>query len=474
MRMTNWIQSEKLGRRRSSGAQSLKRLCSLATSHLLASWSATILCLLAFGIPGHGEPISPSIQEPEVPAVQDEKKAEETAEQKEGFQLVPPGKRRAIAGLASLGGRTLVTFPSQPDVQQDLEFDYVFPGRARWRMSPSVEEPADQKGNKKSQARSTQQTQRAKELRRRQRHQMFRFGNGAWTILPGSTASTRHEGEDYRIHVLRFEMRRLALIWPGELEWTTDEGIRRSELTGLGSIEVRLGAEDQLPLEVRSFDPDGTVREEFKNIKWKAPAKEGDRAEPVSWDLHFQGTHVWTEVFKSMRWGGRLNDAFFKPKDRFPGSGTRANRSVDYTRIEIPEVAVWLEDLKPEGKEDWDAAVQQARDAVERWRPILAESDLVLDEYPVFHLNREGKPLRLELRLKVLPDYPPDGWIAQGGLAGLRRMGVGVGLANRNGIASLRAGCPDDLRPLPATLAIQLLENSVGIAQLVVPMTTHW
>ncbi len=400
-------------------------------------------------------------QEP-VPQEQDSTQEQTAPPTPKPFELLPPGKRRAIQGMGSVVGLSKVTFPSQPGVQQDLECSYAFPDRARWRMTPSSDE-AEGKQQGRNGMRSRPQGRTA-------RHQMFRFGNGGWTILPGNDTSEQHEGEALRIHMLRFELRRLALIWPGELTWTSEENSQRVVLEGLGKLEVQLDPATQRPILMRSIDPDGSVREEFKNIQWNAPDEERKRFEPASWDLHFQGTHVWTETFLRFTWGGRLTEAFFQPNDRFQGGRMKASGSSDAERLEIPEVAVWREDLNPEAKTDWDQAIQQARQAMERWRPILEEGGFMLDEYPVFRLSKDGDPLRLELRLKDLPDYPPEGWFAQGGLDGLRRMGVGLDLASKNSVISLRGRTPSGHISMDPYLAVQLLENGVGITQLVMPI----
>jgi hypothetical protein len=384
-------------------------------------------------------------------------------------EFTPPGKRRAINGVASITGLTYLVFPSAPDQAYQLEFTYVFPDRVRWHMAPKVEGSDPEEKNN----RPLRRTQNERLANRGSRRLMYRFGAGAWSIEPGQTSSAPYEGDQQRITLLQFELRRCALIWPAEFEWATDGQLRRTEIEGLGTLEVELDEESGLPLLMRSIDADGTVREEYKSIQWQERQPDADAKTPPapkSWQLHVAGKHIWTEEFQNLRTGLRYNDAFFKPFDRRKKTRMVSSPQDGVEQIEIPRLSVWREDLSAEAKADWNLALEQARKAIAIWKPQLEGTDMLLDERPAFLLDDQGKPLRLELRMKGVADYPPARWFTQWGIPALRQARVGTDGLDENLIKRVSSKAPKSMAASTALLVVQLTASGAGVTQLMVPL----
>lgn len=388
----------------------------------------------------------------------DEKAAAEEAKPAEP-EFTPPPRRRAIDGIGSVTSVSTLTFPSQPDLVYQLDATYVFPQRARWRMAPYVKPEKAKPG--KTKVETTQQ--------RQSRRLQYRCGDGVWTTPLGKTASEAYEGDEKRKTLLQFELRRLALIWPGELEWTGEGQTRRAELPDLGVLEAQLDETSGRPTSLSSSAPDGSAGETLSKIEWSTP-EEGQRTWPVSWQLELDGQLIWKETFVKVIGGLKYNEAFFLPFDRRVRKGARSGVAADNIQhIQVPEVAVWRQDLSKEARTDWDLALKEAREALAGWTPVFEGSRLTLDPRPCFLLNQEAQPTRIELHLTNMPADPPTGWFAQGGFKAVRAIMTGLDSLDAASLRRLQARVPEGHQPGGPWVVVQLTESGVGLTQVIFP-----
>ena len=195
----------------------------LQRNHSLLAGLLTLLLgppALAAGLLQDPPPVEkPPVEKPPVEETADEETTPGEAKPAEP-EFTPPPRRRAIDGIGSVTSVSTLTFPSQPDLVYQLDATYVFPQRARWRMAPHVKPEKTKPG--KTKLETTQQ--------RQSRRLQYRCGDGVWTTPLGKTASEAYAGDEKRKTLLQFELRRVALIWPAELEWTGEGQTRRVEL----------------------------------------------------------------------------------------------------------------------------------------------------------------------------------------------------------------------------------------------------
>lgn len=409
--------------------------------------------LVACGLFGLATPSWSLHQEPPAKP-EDDKAAAETPEP--GFEK--PAQRKAIAGLGSVAGLSKMTFPSQPDLVYQLESIYVFPDRARWRIAPF--QPALEQGQRQKKS----ETLKARRSRRLQ----FRFGTGVWTIEPTKTGSRAYTGEEVAKTLLQLELRRVAMIWPAELEWKVDGTSQRAPLKDLGHLVAEMHPETQRPVRIKSMGANGEVFEELTNIKWTKEEKT-ERYWPASWDLHAAGKRVWSEEFLSVRGGLKYNDAFFVPFDRRESGIVSVTATSEIQQIQVPELPVWRQELTAESKADWKVALKQARKALDEWKTTLKDGPHELDPRPVFLLDSQARPFRLELRLKANSDLPPWGWYPQGGYPATRLLMAGLEQVNAKQIRRLQAMLPPNYGAGSTCLVVQLTETGAGVCQLIVP-----
>ena len=359
----------------------------------------------------------------------------------------PPGRRRAVDGLAGFTSRSTLTFPQLPDARFQLEATYVFPGRARWVIErlPDEGEGAPDR--------------RARTLR-------FRYGEALWTIEPGRVASRAFEGEELRLARLQLALRRIATTWPAGLAWS-EEGPRRTlELTGLGKLEAELDSAGR-PTRLVARDPDGTERERLDAVRWRTPAEEGARSWPASWELHAGGRLVWRETFEAVEPAAKVSELLFLPPDR-QGTGARVSLpSTGPQRVELPEAAIHRRPLSESERATWATALAAARKELARAVEGLGDT---VSPRPTFELDDEGRPLALELALTGLPESLPDGWSRRPAGPAWRAVLVGTdGLAP--GLRALEAALGEDEPSGPARLVVQLTPSGAGLTQLLQPVS---
>ena len=146
-----------------------------------------------------------------------------------------PERRRAINGIASVYSKSTLVFPKAPDQRFESEATFVFPDRARWRISRLPEVQVDG-----STGTPNVEDRRARSLR-------FRWGTGIWVVDYGKIESQSFQDEQRRLALLQLELRRVAMIWPAELDWKTTENARTADLPGLGRLQVELDVETGRP-----------------------------------------------------------------------------------------------------------------------------------------------------------------------------------------------------------------------------------
>ena len=181
-----------------------------------ASWILWALLGACAGLAVAQEPPAPADGEKPEDAPGSAAEKDDQAE-----EVRPPGPQAPVSGMSSLVARSHLEFPGLPDQPHVLDATYAFPERARWRIAPRPKPTAPGK-------------RQSAEVRRQDRRMRFRWGDGVWAVEPGETGSRRFEGEDRRLALLRIEMRRVALMWPAELEWKGEGAERVALLPGVG------------------------------------------------------------------------------------------------------------------------------------------------------------------------------------------------------------------------------------------------
>ncbi len=361
----------------------------------------------------------------------------------------PPGRRRAVDGLAGFTSRSRLVFPDLPDRPFRLDATHVFPDRARWLIEPWPAEDT---------APATPPDRRARSLR-------FLFGEALWSVEPGASGSRAFEGEERRLARLQLELRRVATTWPADLEWSGEGTLRTAVLAGVGRLEARL-AGDGRPESLASSDPDGTARERLVAIRWREPDADGGRTWPSGWELHVGERLVWRETLVEVAPAAKVSELYFVPPDR-QGAGARVSLpSAAPTRLDLPAVARWSRPLSPAERAGWGPAVAAARAELERLSAELGER---LSPRPVFELDPRGRPVTLELRLEGDPEALPEGWSRRPPGPAWRSVRVGTeGL--EAALDALRQAADEGERLGAPHLVAQLTPAGVGLTQLVLPV----
>ena len=150
-----------------------------------------------------------------------------------------------IAGLAGFDSVSTIVYVAAPDRPHKLEASYVFPDRARWRLSV---------GNEKGSERQIQ----------------YRFGQQAFLVLPGKSESTEWTGID-RSDVLRqMELRRALMLWPDGFAWKGSGTERSADLGSLGSLRARFAVPPGArPVEIEDLDASGQRVDAFRSLTWR-------------------------------------------------------------------------------------------------------------------------------------------------------------------------------------------------------------
>jgi len=353
--------------------------------------------------------------------------------------------------------RSNLEFPSLPDQPHVLDATYAFPDRARWRIAPQPKPTAP--GERQS-----------AEVRRQDRRMRFRWGDGVWAVEPGETGSRRFEGEDRRLALLRIEMRRIAYLWPAELEWKGEGSQRVALLPQVGQLVAWLDPEHGRPVRLESRDADGTPRERFENITWRT---EGERQWPQAWELWSGETLIWKEHIGSVHTSRKLKDAFFLPGDQRQGRVTsvKSLNRLQVDDVQVPKFRAWRRWLEKDEK-NWEKAVEIGRLELSNWSKAFQGTRYRLDDRPYFYVDQGCKPFMLEVRILNELDDPPPEWILQGGFPALRTALTGLDKLNPTNLSRLNSRVPKNLSSGGAYAAIQLTEGGTGIIQLVLP--TDW
>jgi len=416
---------------------------SIETRLVLAAWS---LALLALPTPGPAP--TPSDQGGGAPR-QEVERAEEEDENVEPAPEPPrpPGRRRAVGGLGAVHCSSTITLDAQPDSPLRLETTYAFPDRVRWSMS------------------------NAKATDPRQRRQWFRFGTALWRIDPGSERSIPSPPEERALTLLQMELRRVALVWPADLEWTTAEGIATARLAGLGELRAELDAATGRPsaLELRVLEEgDGAAGEpshveRFEELRWREQA---EREWPSSWVISVDGARVGRETFDELRPGGRYLDAYFQPVDRRDSSAAPA---AETRKIALAPRIARRKAL--EAGVGWPAAFATADEELERCRKALAGSGWHLSTHPAFEVDREGRPTAVVLRLEEGTEGPlPEGWQRLEGGEGLSVLMRGLRGLTAARLEDLATEIPAGRRGGVPYARVERADGKIGLVQLVLPI----
>ncbi len=417
-----------------------------------ASWILWALLGACAGLAVAQEPPAPADGEKPEDAPGSAAEKDDQAE-----EVRPPGPQAPVSGMSSLVARSHLEFPGLPDQPHVLDATYAFPERARWRIAPRPKPTAPGK-------------RQSAEVRRQDRRMRFRWGDGVWAVEPGETGSRRFEGEDRRLALLRIEMRRVALMWPAELEWKGEGAERVALLPGVGQYVAWLDPEHGRPVRLESRDADGTPRERFEAITWRA---EGERHWPQAWELWSGENLIWKEQIGSVRTARKLQDPFFLPGDQRQGRVTnvKALNRLQVDEVQVPRFRAWRRRLEKD-EQDWEKAVEIGRLELGNWSKAFEGTRYRLDDRPYFYVDQGCKPFLLEVRLLNELDDPPPEWILQGGYPALRSAFDSVDKLTPTNLSRIRSRVPQDLSGGGPYAAVQLTEGGTGIVQLVLP--TNW
>jgi hypothetical protein len=420
-------------------------------------WSLTVAPCLFVAITAFAAGQEPD-ETPEVPDTQGTPTEEASPEP---VEPTPPGELKAVQGVVSMSSRSYLTFPSAPDQPHNLDATYAFPDRARWRIAPA---------SPKDEARVGVQQRSTADSRRKARRMRYRWGTGLWSIDPGQQTSRRFDGEELRLALLQVEMRRVAMIWPAELEWTGESEERQASLPGVGILHVRLDPETGRPRELESRDPDGTPRERFGKIVWRA---EGESYWPQSWDLIVGDSVIWNETFIRMTTDRKVLDSFFLPGDQRKDRVSKVISKDEIDRIKVPKFRAWRLRLAKEVQENWDEVIEIGKVELKNWNAAFEGMDYVLDDRLHFYVDEECRPFMLEIRMVGnVNRYPPE-WLLQGGYDAFRSIHPGVEELTRIHLRRLISKVPKVEGSGAPYVAIQMTESGPGITQLVMPVHSH-
>lgn len=394
------------------------------------------LALLALPLPGRPDAPSGAVQEVE------------QAEQAEDPPLREPGRRRAVNGVGSVHCTSTLTLEAFPDAPQRMEMTYVFPDRVRWRMTPAQSSDP------------------------RQRRLWYRWGSKLWHVAPGSERSVVTPREERPLDLLRMELRRVALIWPADLDWEGSKTLQRAVLKGLGEIRAELDAETGRPnaLEFRvataeeSPPVERAPDERLEKIRWKEQER---RHWPSSWAIVVGGEQVASEKFDLILPKARYVDSYFKPLDR---RDTLITSPPSEPR-EMPLAARIVHRSPLAEGTGWKAAFADADERLERWRKKLEGTGRELSSRAAFQLDAEGRPVAVELRLGGLSEGPlPEGWQRLEGGKGLSVLMQGLRGLNAALLDDLMARVPEGHRAGTPYVRVQReAEGRIGLVQLVLP-----
>ncbi|MFT7668848.1 MAG: hypothetical protein ACI8X5_001548 [Planctomycetota bacterium] len=356
-----------------------------------------------------------------------------------------PARRRAIDGIASIYSHSTLEFPSAPDTKYECEATFVFPDRARWRIGLNSDES----------------DYRARSIR-------FHWGAGLWLTDMNKRNSVEMSEDARRTTLMQLELRRVAMIWPAELEWKTDGDLRIAQLPGLGSLHAQIDPKSKRPIQIESHWLDGKLNERLDKIAWRA---EKEQFWPASWELVYGGKIAWKETFDKVQSGGKFLETYFIPIDRRTQGGTTTVRATGPQPFSMPKTCVWSKELSEAAQKSWEVALVEARAAIEQCQADAEGQHLTIDARPGFNLNSKALPTNVELRLKSMPEEVPKGWSVQGEVSGLRMISTGTGELTEASIQKLREQLPPGSKAGKPYAIVQLTDQGSGITQILLPFS---
>ncbi len=377
-----------------------------------------------------------------------------------GARPEKPPRRRPIGGISSVYSRSNLRFPSAPDQKFECEATFVFPGRARWRIARKAAEQPD----------SPDGAEPAEDYRGRSIR--FQFGKSLWLLNYGQVDSQPLVGDAEVELLIQLELRRVAMIWPAELEWKIDGQTQTANLGKLGSLRAELDPDSGQPSSIESLNPDGTPRESLEKITWTREP-EGERSWPSSWDLVVKKQVIWNETFTEVKSGLKVLETSFIPSDRRgSGGSTSSAQGLAIQQLSLGRAAFWREELDPAVRRDWDLSLRASRDALAEWKKSLTPLGLTLEPRAYFLLDEEGLPLTLQLQLTAIPETLPAGWKELEERSALRLVSNGIDWIGTSSLARLRAGVPDKHIAKDPLAIVQLTARGAGITQLILPIAS--
>lgn len=350
---------------------------------------------------------------------------------------LPPPK--PIAGIAGFESVSTLLYPGALDHPHELRATYVFPERVRWQISVK-----DEKGD--------------------ERILQYRSGEVVYRLPSRSAVSEVCTGADRDQTLLQMEMRRALMLYPDGFDWKGTGPERRADLGTLGSLFV-LGANatDKKPTELGDAGSDGKTIDSYKAIQWRE--KDG-RAWPAAMELWHTGELAWRETVESVETRGRFVDSFFTPPDRRDRSGAQPTQG-SIRELDLPSTCSLRVEIAKGST--WDTALAELARLRSEWSTRLAQQKLELEPIATLETSKDGDPTAVLLRLSIVPENPPAGFLISSARKGVAVAVGGVKEASPAQIADLRKALPKGSAEGNPYVRFDLKTGSEGRVVVVLP-----
>lgn len=326
-------------------------------------------------------------------------------------RLAALAPRARVAGLAGFQSSSTITFDDPAARPHNLESTYVFPGRARWQMTPHGAAPGE-------------------------RHVVYRCGEAFFELAPlqerARLVSDRGaEDEHWRASLASFELRRALFLWPDGFEWKSDGGVRRAALPSGEELEVELGADGRPVAMFVAGARD--ARDTYRAITWR---ESRGRWWPSTMELVSDGARVWRERVDSLETEVRVLDLYFLPPElRALAHGTE-NRPI---HADVP-ACYWLRVALP-ASADWNVASKRWEELAKSHEGATATA-WKLEGGACFELGKVGEPVAALLRFAPGTDPPPEGLVKVREHVALTVATKGTGAQLASALGAARAALP--------------------------------
>lgn len=354
---------------------------------------------------------------------------------------LPPVER--VAGLTGFHSRSTVVFVLQPERPHRLDATYVFPERVRLWLGVESESATS-----------------------RELH--YRYGARAFEVPDQSSVSREFEGAE-RDRLLRYtDLRRAWMMWPDGFQWKSEGLDRTTDLGSRGRLRARFPAAGEArPIEIASFDTEGTLQDELKALAWRENA---GRTWPAAAELWHEGTLAWSEKIDSIDTQGVFVDAYFLPADR-RASAAGPKPAPDAIQIrDLPEFCAMRVELA--AGSTWKTARAEETRLRRECGERLRQHGFELEGRATIEVSPEGQPRACFVRLATLPAEPPKGFVTIPARKGVAQLVGSFEDVTAARLASVRAAVPAGRRAETAYVRFPIEEDPPTQVLIVVPLAT--